>query len=290
MCVIYTCNTKLPDDAELKRGATRNSDGAGVAWLTSLPEEGGKLTVQWQKGLKDDEEVKKFIKDQNIPFPLVIHFRTASVGGVSAGLTHPFPTIQDVPLWTAGQAPEVLFHNGHLSNWDDLVLNVGLPSTERFPDGVWSDTRALAWLTYLKGPGILDFIVKSSRVALMHADANTESDETYDKSLHHITHFGSGWIHHEGYSQSISTGNYGGVVTRSGYYYKSSDELPIRPDLISEDDEEERAWSESFGSVGNTSTPTTHELTPNVWTMEELNAILTDLEGEQAGAKLAAGV
>jgi hypothetical protein len=292
MCVIYVCNTKLPPDDELKRGASINDDGAGLSWLAQDPDEPKQLVVQWQKGLKDDEAVKKFIKEHQIPFPLIIHFRTASVGGTLPCLTHPFPTIQDVPLWEAGFASEVLFHNGHLSNWDDLILAVGLPTTERFPEGPWSDTRALAWLTYLKGPGILDFVIKSSRVALMHADPATLEGEEYDKSEDHITLYGSGWTHNDGFSQSIVT------ATKTTVYAGGYDRSVYSGAYGMDRDDEEEAWREGFGGKVVEAKPvevkalagssTSCEL--NVWTIEELNSLIASIDEEQSSAKLAAGV
>jgi hypothetical protein len=287
MCVIYVCNTSLPPEDELKRGQDRNSDGAGISWLAPDPDNRKNLAVYWQKGLKDDTAVKKFIQDNKIPFPLIIHFRTASVGGTISALTHPFPTIAGVPLWEAGYAQEVLFHNGHLSNWDDLVLNVGLPTTERFPDGPWSDTRALAWLTYLKGPGVLDFVIKSSRVVLMHSDMTTLPDENYDKMEDHITLFGSGWIHKVGYSQSIAT-----LPTVSGYKQISYNHMDNSWGDDTEDLPTNQLGSARLLPAGTPSTivPVYTQGEFNVWTIDELSKLIIELEGEQNSAKLAAGI
>jgi len=285
MCVIYVCNSILPDDAELARGHSRNDDGAGISWLAPDPKSPKNLAVHWQKGLKDDEAVKKFILEEKIPFPLIIHFRTASVGGTIAGLTHPFPTVQGVPLWEAGAAPEVLFHNGHLHNWDDLVMNVGLPSTERFPDGPWSDTRALAWLTYLKGPGVLDFVIKSSRVVLMHADTNTLEGEEYDMAEDHITLYGSGWIHKTGFSQSISTSpTYISKVYTGPGMHRAGWE--IDNDM---DDYSSRTINSSDVKVITAHASASQE-SFNVWTIDELSKLIIELQGEQTSAKLAAGI
>jgi hypothetical protein len=296
MCVIYACYDKFPDDAELARGADRNTDGAGISWLAPDPEQGGKLSVFWEKGLKDDKAVKAFIKEKNLQLPMVIHFRTASIGRSCRALTHPFPTVQGAPLWESGSAPEVLFHNGTISCWDDLVLTAGLPSEERFPEGEWSDSRALAWLTYLKGPGVLDFVIKSSRVALMHSDANTEEDATYDKDTDHITLYGSGWIHHPGYSQSVSTGSSIVYVGKSyrGQYGTGATPADLNNTNVADDDEIMEGWPEYNTKASSpevkTLTPATSNMSLNIWTLEELNSIISQLEEEQSSAKLAAGI
>lgn len=225
--------------------------------------------VWWKKGLKDDEEVKKFIKDQNLTFPLVIHFRTASIGGVLPELTHPFPTSGNAPLWLSGYAPEVLFHNGTISQWDDLVLNVGLKSTEKFPTGEWSDSRALAWLVQLKGSGILDFVIKQSRVLTFFAEPETLGTKDYDPAEDHFGFWGDNWIHKKGYSQSITTDH--------GWNRGSSRNLvatasPASPPVT--------VYSSS--RVG--------QYPSNTWSIGELVQLLNRLEEEQRSARVAAGV
>lgn len=279
MCVIYVCQNTLPPAEELKQGAWRNDDGAGVAWLAPYPKKKDSLAVHWQKGLKDDKAVVDFIKDNEIPFPLMIHFRTASVGDATAELSHPFPTISGVPLWTAGYANQVLFHNGHLHAWEDLVLQVGLPEKERFPEGEWSDSRALAWLVHLKGPGVLDFVIKSSRVALLYADPDTLGTDQYNREQDHIGLYGSGWIHKQGFSQSIETTyfNRGGYrmpdPVIGGGSSTAMTVLPkVEPGLVKSASESAKIFS------------------PDVWTVEELEGVLKTIEERQNDAKLATGV
>ena len=262
MCVIYACGTTLPPTDELERGANRNDDGAGVAWVKAG-------AAHWRKGFKDEKEVLAFIEKDKIPFPLAIHFRTASVGGKSPELAHPFPVASGVPLWLAGKAPQVLMHNGHLSGWDDLVLKAGLASQEEMPEGDWSDSRALAYLTYLKGPGILRFISQTSRVMLLHSEPAWQPDFEGDPWVY-FSFWGS-WEgkREQGWIQSIKTdyANKGGVIQYN------------------------RRWDHTQGWEADDSSPTTSTIkvsAENVWTIQELSQILVDREKELEDARTAA--
>ena len=275
MCVIYACGTSLPPEDELQRGSETNTDGAGLAWR----KEGTTPRILWKKGFKDHEEVLAFIKAQKIPFPLAIHFRSASVGGVWKELCHPFPLGKGSPTWLEGEAEEVLFHNGHLSDWEKLVLAAGLPSKEKIPTGAWSDSRALAWLTYLKGEGILPFVVNGSRVLLFHATPSTAEDEVYEAADDHFSFYGT-WINHpkEGWSQSINTIER--MARRASYAcYRGGTWT-------------DGEWEMEPSPAAITSGPTRVEVSqaPNIWTVAELTKILADLESEQNHAKLAAGI
>lgn len=267
MCVIYACGSVLPDKEELHRGAWKNDDGAGVGWLNAE-----KKRVCWKKGMKDEDEVLEFIKDEKIPFPLAIHFRTASAGGASPFLTHPFPVGKGVPVWLEGDANELLFHNGHLGKWEELVLQAGLAAKDPFPEGPWSDTRAMAWLTHLKGPGVLRFIHDSSRVLLFHANPEVDEGEEADP-WDHFSFWGS-WVgkQADGFVQSISTEYYnrGGVVVY-GKGYTPPNQGPS-------------------GVVDTTPRPTTVQDAKNVWSIGELSEILTTMEKELKDARAAAGV
>lgn len=137
MCVLYACQTKVPDERELESGHWSNDDGAGVAWIE-------KDHVRWEKGIDDDKGVIKLLKNTKIKPPLIIHFRTASCGGPLKELTHPFPLVEGVPTDLSGTAPSVLFHNGHWQPWEDKYMDFVLSNGEEIPDGPFSDTRAIA--------------------------------------------------------------------------------------------------------------------------------------------------
>jgi hypothetical protein len=277
MCVIYACGTILPPEDELERGAWKNDDGAGVAWVDQA-----KKRVCWKKGLKDDKEVLQYIKDTKVPFPLAIHFRTASVGGKSPALTHPFPIAEGAPLWLEGYAPEVLMHNGHLVKWDDLVLQAGLAAKDKFPDGPWSDTRALAWLTYLKGDGIIRFINESSRVLMLHAVPEWEGeDEDGKPDPWSFFSFWGQWVGKtdNGFMQSISTEYYnrGGVVVYKG---GAAAAAPSAYSYSADDDDDD-----------DTTTVGAYKLSAeNVWSVTELQEVLLNLEEELENARAASRV
>jgi len=281
-----------------------------VAWLGRWDKKPNEPAVHWKKGLKNAKDVKEFIRDNKLSFPLAVHFRTASVGGKHPQLCHPFPVSPSAETWLEGHAEQVLFHNGSVFNWDDLVLQVGLRSTERIPNGrFWSDTRGLAWLVYMKGEGILPFVLKESRVALFDAKPASWGQEGYSPK-DHFDLWGT-WIHKDGFSQSISTDSYnrGGTVyssrrAMSGYRqdWEMEDEevvdcssvqcgLPQAPEppkppepTKEESSDRERAWKLLRGGVDD---PTSVE---DVWPLDQLRAILAAMKREQANAKIAAGV
>ncbi|WP_211230115.1 hypothetical protein [Desulfovirgula thermocuniculi] len=101
-------------------------------------------------------------------FPHVVHFRAATSGGVCEELTHPFIVDLQSPLrleWS-GKKP-LLFHNGVVSNWENLFLRFAPDivrelrrrrRASRVPPGPWSDTRAAAVIVALVGEGILPFL------------------------------------------------------------------------------------------------------------------------------------
>src|SRR5260221_10234793 len=135
MCVIYVCNSNVPDEWELAGGALSNSDGAGVAWRE-------KGVIKWEKGIDEVKDVMEITK--KVKLPIVIHFRTASAGPAIPELTHPFPLVKGIPLDLTGSAPAVLFHNGHMTNWEEKYLNFILGAGEEVSLGEFSDTRAMA--------------------------------------------------------------------------------------------------------------------------------------------------
>lgn len=266
MCVIYACASAIPEYDELSRGYSTNRDGAGVAWL-----EDGKL--HFSKGMKDHDEVLKVIETEKIAPPLAIHFRTASVGGVNPELCHPFPVWKGAPTWLAGTASTVLFHNGHLTSWEELALKLGLAAREEFPEGPWSDSRVLAWAAHLKGPGILPFLVGGSRILLFNLQPSTPKDEEYDPTRDHFIFYGAGWIHKEKYSQSINTiARYETQKSRGGAIVHIT----------------RGAWEDDWETNSPSESVTTNEYTtPNIFTVSELREHLERIEKEQTDAKFA---
>lgn len=259
--------------------------------------------VQWQKGLKDHKEVLAFIEKKKIQLPAMIHFRTVSAGTKCAELCHPFPVTEGVQLWTSGYAEQVLFHNGHIHNWEELALNAGLASGDiKFPEGVWSDTRALAWLVWLKGPGILPFIMKGSRIAHFFANATTLGKKGYSREDDHIAMYGS-WIEKDGYFQSITTdySNRGGVVHGGKGNFQRDFAAAYRGNdwELSEEDLWKRdgvppappVKMEPSKPGEGSSTPTSSALLvpgTNEWSLEECKLIIEAIEREQKDAELVA--
>ncbi len=149
MCVIVLCKTEKPSVRDLHLMAEDNPSGSGVAWVDGR-------RIRWQKGL-DTEAVIRAALDA--PLPIGIHFRLAWKGAsVEAGAAHPFPLSERVETALEGDADGVLFHNGYWSDWKSHVVQASLIARRSIPAGPWSDSRAIAWLVTLTGPGFLDLL------------------------------------------------------------------------------------------------------------------------------------
>jgi hypothetical protein len=136
MCVLYACETDVPDLKVLEDNEAMNDDGGGCAWIDD------RGRVCWRKGFQTASDLWRFIKDK--PLPSLIHQRMRSAGPVCPELTHPFPVTKDVSLALSGHAKAVLAHNGTVSYEVDMshAAKTGI----HIPPGPWSDTR---WMTYV---------------------------------------------------------------------------------------------------------------------------------------------
>lgn len=131
-----------------------NSHGAGLAWREADPKT-KKSFVRWEKGLELDQ-LQKMITE--IPKPFVAHFRIPSAGGDIAQLTHPFTIDKVVSTALSGKTyGRVLFHNGHWGAWKSELM-VAARGRGDMPLGKWSDSRAMAYMAYVYGLGILELI------------------------------------------------------------------------------------------------------------------------------------
>lgn len=109
MCVICVKpKRKVIPQAYLKRMFNHEPHGAGFG--VSL---GNK--VYFEKGFMTFEEfINAFERWNTEKHLVVVHFRTASVGSITANLTHPFPLTNDENhlLGLQGFSQSILFHNG----------------------------------------------------------------------------------------------------------------------------------------------------------------------------------
>lgn len=148
MCLLICASKNRIPEASLRNGNSNHPHGIGVAWHI---EDG---TVEYKKNITIDEAIE-FSK--TLPLGHCFHFRYASVGGEDKNLVHPFPISKDVRLVQEGIDKAVLFHNGHFSDWNPLLIN-HLSTRLTLPKGKWSDTRAIAFLVSIHGTAILDLL------------------------------------------------------------------------------------------------------------------------------------
>ncbi len=150
MCVIFACESKVPDEKKLFDSEECNPHGAGISW-----QEGN--GVRWIKGLST-KEIIKTLSHKSVKLPLTIHYRWASIGGQAKELCHPFPVNDSADVDLEGHSDFTLMHNGHWSNWDDAYFWSTISQGKKFLTGPVSDSRALASMTYRHGFEFLDMI------------------------------------------------------------------------------------------------------------------------------------
>ena len=157
MCLIIAVSARAPDPSLLDTAQQFHGDGIGVAWLE-------KGSVHWTKGL-NLERLKAAMPGFRPPY--TIHFRQATVGGRSARLCHPFPISRSVPLDLKGHGRLVLFHNGHIAEWRDMILHALQRPDVKLPAGEWSDSRVVAFLCSVYGLGFLHLIEGINKFATL---------------------------------------------------------------------------------------------------------------------------
>lgn len=150
MCIIFVNETKRPSDDVLLRADDKNPDGIGIAWRE-------KGQVRWEKGLNIEQLLSR-LHSKPLPFPNVIHFRQATVGGEISALCHPFVASPTASTALKGSAKSVLFHNGHWSPWEFKLRENLLDRGRKIPAGPWSDSRALAWFVGVYGKEVLEWL------------------------------------------------------------------------------------------------------------------------------------
>ncbi len=159
MCVIICCDKEsgFPALQTLESAEALNRHGGSIAWI------GVNGKVQWQKGINAKQI---FAISKQIPLPAIIHFRIASIGDVNDPLCHPFPINEEASCELSGECDSVLFHNGTWREWSDVCLEAVIKKDIKFPEGEWSDSRAMAWLVDKYGTGILNLLTDGNKVAI----------------------------------------------------------------------------------------------------------------------------
>lgn len=153
MCVIIHCPKRIPAMAVLTACEDANRHGGGMAWFSRTD---GK--IHWLKDIKA-KDIPDLVIQHSIRPPVVIHFRISTVGGSIPALCHPFPITPLAETFINGNVDNsagVLFHNGHVHDWETLMLAAGL--SERKMPGQFSDTRGIA--AVLCKAGSLDLLAK----------------------------------------------------------------------------------------------------------------------------------
>lgn len=150
-----------PNRSMLEKAWDWNHDGGGLAWR----EDG---EVVWEKGFMDkDGSFERYFKMvQDLPVPFIAHMRIATKGGVRKEFTQPFPVSKTTNLALKGRTKGfVLFHNGTWNNWDDKALEISFKKDVEIPTGKFNDSRAIAWLTSIKGLGFMELLPTQRGVA-----------------------------------------------------------------------------------------------------------------------------
>lgn len=165
MCVIMAIDDgNFPNYETLKSAEALNDDGASIAWLQD-----GK--INYQKGI-DAEKIESIISkilEPNKVKHAILHFRIASVGKVNKQLCHPFPISEKVSLTLEKQdSPhELLFHNGTISNWEEILIKSIQKDEINVPKGNLSDSRVMARLVKEYGHGFLKKVTGWNKFAIL---------------------------------------------------------------------------------------------------------------------------
>lgn len=169
MCLIIASplGKRIPDGI-LEDAERSNKDGAGVGWYDQKAK-----VVRWVKDLTVDE-VKKVIDEEVKGAPYAVHFRIATHGGTCPELTHPFSIDQRASIEAKGEAESILFHNGVVSNWKEILFSAVTSSAGKIPAEPWSDTRGVAWALSVYGKHLLSVIDSPSRFLVLDAAAKPE--------------------------------------------------------------------------------------------------------------------
>jgi hypothetical protein len=183
MCAMICCENEFPSLDILRNTELTDQDGAGIAWIN-----GNK--VEWLKGLKA-QELYDFIQSREIKTPCVIHFRKANTGSKSLKLCHPFAINDQKENELRGKADSVLFHSGHISEYNKYMKMIEKTTKDRF-DKQWSDSRLMAYMTYHYGLSFLKILL----------DMSKHSQKVAILTPNGITKLGNGWITHDNMSHS----------------------------------------------------------------------------------------
>jgi hypothetical protein len=177
MCVIVLVNNEAqrPSNTMVDMMWDKNGDGGGAAWRGPDPDNPGSNLVHWEKGVMKEpgrERMKELAK--TLPPPFVLHFRIATSGGVKPSMCHPFPIDQrGINTLTGSTAGHVLFHNGSAKDWEKEARALAISTGITIPAGKWSDTRGLAWICSILGPGYMEFLPDQKGIAYGPTDAST---------------------------------------------------------------------------------------------------------------------
>jgi predicted glutamine amidotransferase len=138
MCIIAISEKRKLTEKEFTNCYENNPDGAGFAYIDN-----GKK--YYKKGFMTLKEAWNFYQKEINIFPHVSHFRIGTSGDKCKKLTHPFIISNESELLLEYKGEnDLLFHNGIISNWKDLLVQNCI-SLKTFPeDENISDTRVLA--------------------------------------------------------------------------------------------------------------------------------------------------
>ena len=180
MCVILTLETSK--DLEkitleiLKSCELTNPDGNGYATLKDG-------AVKFEKGVTM-EYIFQQIELGEIVAPCIIHARITSQGVTTPSLCHPFLISENTENKMSGTLENnesVLFHNGTVSNWRNMVLQTAMGSGRQLPKGEMSDTRGLAFVLQTLGIQALNYLdVGSDKFAILSQSGLTRFGSWHD--------------------------------------------------------------------------------------------------------------
>ena len=189
MCVILACETEFPSLDTLKSCELMNSNGGGIGWKNENNE------IFFEKGLTA-KQIHHLIETNTVKLPCVIHFRISTVNDgmenmnkkqtelAEKSLTHPFIISKDSRLDLSGKLQEheagLLFHNGTVSDYNEILQRVLTKSSVKKFKGVYSDSRIMAFVSALYGHESLNLVTGWNKFCVLDEKGITKYGKWVD--------------------------------------------------------------------------------------------------------------
>lgn len=167
MCIVIIkhAGVEMPTKRQIKTCFNNNPHGAGFMYAYN-----GNVYIE--KGFMSFKSLWRAVMHFDESTPMVIHFRLATHGSISAGNTHPFPLSSDISELKAlsHETDMGLAHNGMLDFNEDVLHD--LSDTMVFIRDILSQPVIKANLDNATILHLLTSVTEGSKIAILSGDGN----------------------------------------------------------------------------------------------------------------------